>query len=127
MNIRSLGFYFLVLGFLDMGKTNIYFKRMFTSNVHITTNKHNNFDISKYDFYFERGLKNHRNELIQVLRICNRAADNMHFINLYYSMSFFFNLFIFSFPQQFTLERSVSKSHLLKLNFRFHLFKGRRL
>ena len=79
MNIRSFGFYFLVLGFLDMGKTNIYFKRMFNSNVHITTNKHNNCDISKYDFYFERGLKSHRNELMQVLRICNRAVDNMHF------------------------------------------------
>ena len=39
MYIQSLGFYFFVLGFLDLEKINICFKRMFSSNVHITTNK----------------------------------------------------------------------------------------
>ena len=127
MYIQSLGFYFFVLGFLDLEKINICFKRMFSSNVHITTNKNNNVDINKYDLYFERGLKSHRNELMQVLGICNRAVNNMHFHKFALQHVLFFNLFIFSFPQQLTLERSISKSHLLKLNFCFHLFKGRRL
>ena len=99
MYIQSLGFYFFVLGFLDLEKINICFKRMFSSNVHITTNKNNNVDINKYDLYFERGLTSHRNELMQVLRICNRAVNNMHFHKFALQHFLFFNLFIFSFPQ----------------------------
>lgn len=108
----------LLLGFLDLEKINICFKRMFRSNVHITTNKNNNVDINKYDLYFERGLKSHRNELMQVLGICNRAVNNMHFHKFALQHVLFFNLFIFSFPQQLTLEinQQISSS---KIKFPF--------